>query len=375
MIVKPITIGRVFDIPVKISWTWFPIFAIHVAAVAVFYLPRHLYHRPLIEYWVLGFVATVLLFLSILGHELGHALFARAEGLHLHDITLHLFGGLTRFDREVTTPLAEFKIGVAGPAANFIYAVLFFLLNQLSIYVIPNLPAAILTNYLALCNLILAIFNLLPGFPLDGGRMLRAWLWHRWKDLARATRWTTRAGEGIAYFMIGCGAYWILTSKSGADIFAGTWSILTGIFLKDMTGASQGDLRPPRNGEGLRVADIMTEPVAISPDLTIEHLINDVLPTHRQTTFPVSAHRRLHGIVSLERLKSVPQEQWRTLTARDVMVPVNDKLFILAESSLHEAQQVLMENQIGYAGVIDSDGYLVGYIGLIGVRKSLSQGA
>jgi Zn-dependent protease len=325
-----------------------------------------------VEYWLLGFLATLLLFLSVLGHELGHALFARAEGLRIYDITLHLFGGLARFDREASTPMGEFKIGVAGPATSFLHALVFFILNQVSIYVIPSRPAALLTNYLALCNLILAVFNLLPGYPLDGGRLLRAWLWHRWKDLPRATHWATKAGVGIAYFLIACGGYWIITSKTSTDIFAGLWSIFIGVFLKDAADGSFGYLRTLYSLNNLRVADVMSEPVAIPPDLTVEQLINEILPSHRQTTFPVSHQRRLHGIVSLERLRAIPRQQWTVLTARDVMVPVNNKLFVLAQTPLMEAHQLLSDNQIGYAGVLDSNGYLVGYIGLIDIRKKLT---
>jgi CBS domain-containing protein len=280
-----------------------------------------------------------------------------------------LFGGLTRFDSDTPTPMAEFKIGIAGPAASFLYALLFFILNQMSIYVLPSRSAALLTNYLALCNLILAIFNLLPGYPLDGGRILRAWLWHRRQDIAWATQWATKAGLGIAYFLIAYGGYWVITSRTGADLFAGFWSILIGLFLKDAAQGNLGFLRKPAELDHLRVADVMKEPVPISPDLTVERLINDVLPSHRQTTFPVSQQQRLHGIVSLERLRAIPRQQWPTLTVREVMLPVNEKLFVTAHTPLLEAQSVLASNQIGYAGVLDSDGFLVGYIGLIDIRK------
>lgn len=369
---KPLTIARIFDIPVKISYGWLPIFGLHVYAVSVYYLPRHLHHLSHLEYWFLGLVTTILLFLSVLGHEVGHSLFARAEGLHIHDITLHLFGGLARFDREAPTPIADFKIGVAGPATSFLYGLLFFLLNLVSVYLHPSRPAALLTNYLALTNLILAVFNLLPGYPLDGGRILRAWLWHRYGDFRAATRWAIQAGRGIAYVLIACGAFWMLTWKTGADIFIGVWAIFVGVFLKDAADGSFKYWRSLYEAEHLRVADAMNQSVTIPPEMTIEELIQQVLPQHRQPSFPVLHQHQFVGIVSLERLRSIPRHRWPQVTTRDVMHPASAGLALHPQTPLSEAEARLRDNQVGYAGVVDDQGRLVGFIGLLEIRKRLA---
>jgi Zn-dependent protease/CBS domain-containing protein len=365
-------VARVFNIPVKINYNWFPVFALHIYAVSVFYLPRHLHHLRPFEYWVLGSVMTLLLFLSVLGHELGHALLARAEGLHTQEILLHIFGGLTRFEREAPTPMADFKIGVAGPASSFLQGLSFFLLNQASIYLFASRPAALVTNYLALTNLILALFNLLPGYPLDGGRLLRAWLWHYKGDYLSATRWATKAGLGLAYFLIAWGAYWVITWKTSADIFIGVWCIFIGVFLKDAADGTMGYLRSVYGLNQLRVSDVMNRPVSISPETTIEQLIGDILPRHRQTTFPVARERRFCGIVALEHLRSIPQHRWSQLTAQDVMLPIRANMVVHPHTPLTVAQSLLCENQIGSAGVIDDRGELVGFVGRLEIHKKLA---
>ncbi|MBI3951915.1 MAG: site-2 protease family protein [Acidobacteria bacterium] len=368
---KPLTVAKIFEIPIKISLGWFPVFGLHIYAVSVYYLPRHLHHMSEVEYWILGVVMTVLFFFSVLGHELGHALFARAEGLRIYDITLHLFGGLTRFDREASTPLGDFKIGMAGPASSFLHVLVFFILNLGSVHLVPSPPVFILTKYLAMINLILALFNLLPGFPLDGGRILRAWLWHRYKNFWAATRWATQAGRGMAYFLIAFGAFWIITWKTSIDIFIGVWSIFIGIFLKDAADGSWGYWRS-LYGRTLRVADAMNQPVTISPETTIEQLIGDILPVYRRTSFPVSQGQQFLGIVSLERIRSLPRGQWSSVKAREVMLPVNRKMLLHPNTPLSEAQALLGENEIGCAGVLDDQGYLVGFIGLLEIHKKLA---
>lgn len=366
---KPFQIGRLFHIPLKISYGWFPVFIFHDYAISVHYLPWHFPHLSPYQAWGLGTLTTLLLFFSVLGHELGHALMARAERLPIQDITLHLFGGLTRFTREASSPLSDFKVAVAGPAATFLHAVAFFLLNIGAIHLLASRPAALVTNYLALVNVILALFNLLPGYPLDGGRMLRAWLWHRHGDFLRATRWAIRAGQGIAFFLIGVGALWILTWKTGDDIFIGIWFVLVGIFLQDAAQTSGAHLPPDVSAPSLRVADVMRPSISIAPEMTVEQLICDILPQHRQIAFPVSRNGRLHGMISLEHLRSLPRAQWSKVTVADIMIVVNPQLFVHPHTPLTQAESLLRENTIGVAAVLSDQGYLVGLIELRDIHR------
>lgn len=367
---KPITVARLFDIPIRLSYGWFPIFVLHLFAVSALYLPRHLHHLHPVEYWILGSAATILLFLSVLGHEIGHALVARAEGIRIRDITLHLFGGLARFERDVTSPGAELRIAIAGPGTSFLYAVLFFVLNQMSIYIFNSRPGALITNYLALSNLILALFNLLPGFPLDGGRVFRALMWHLRGDPWEASRWAVRSGQGIAYTLLALGIYWCLRAETSADIFAGSWAILIGIFLKDAAAQSLSHLRAMQSLQQLTVADVMTDPpTRLRPDLTVQEVVDHILPQCRSLTFPVSPDGRLHGILALKRLESISRDRWPTLRVWDVMQPVNPRLFLFPHTSLVTAHLTLSENGIGSAAVLDDQGFIIGYLTLGDIRK------
>lgn len=365
MRLRPIRVATLFRIPIRVSYGWIPVVLLHVYAVSAFYLPRHLHGFDPLAYWVLGGITTLLLFLSVLGHEVGHALVARAEGLRIYDITLHLFGGFARFEHEAHSPGAEFRIAVAGPSASFLYAVVFFLLNQLSIYAFDSRSAALITNYLALSNLILALFNLLPGFPLDGGRIFRAWLWARWGDYWRASRWAIGVGQGIAYLLIGLGIFWVLRARTSADIFAGAWSILIGIFLRDVAEQSRLSLKRVDQLRRIRVADVMRDPPALlPPEMTVEEMAARVLPRSRSRSFPVSRDRRLHGIVLVSALEALPRERWAQTTVREVMWPVAPSMFVHPETPLWEAQRMLRRNGLGATAVLDADGYIVGYLTL-----------
>lgn len=371
MKLKPIKVATIFGIPVRISYGWFPVVVLHIYVVSAIYLPVNLGRLHPVEAWVLGAGTTLLLFLSVLGHEVGHALVARAEGIRIRDITLHLFGGFARFERDPASPGAEFRIAVAGPATSFLYAVLFFGLNQVSIYVFDSRPGSLITNYLALSNFILALFNLLPGFPLDGGRVFRAILWHVRGDPLSASRWAIRAGQGIAYTLLGLGGYWIVTAKTSPDIFAGAWSILIGLFLKDAADSSLSAIRHLYAMQDLTVSDVMKPPVCLLPETTLDELISDILPQHKSLTFPVSRDRRLHGIVAMKKLETIPSEEWPNITAREVMSPVNRELFVHPQTLLAEARNLLQDNGLGSAAVLDDDGYIVGYLSLNDLNSTI----
>jgi Zn-dependent protease len=184
----PVFAGRIFGVPIRLDWGWIPMIPVYSWAIAAVYLPRVAPERPVVEYWVWGIVTTFLLVVSVVAHELAHAVVARAEGLEIHDITVHLFGGMARMSGEPATPSAELKIAVVGPGVSFALGIFFLLLDTLLVYGTPYLAAGRVLRHLGLLNLFLATFNLLPGYPLDGGRVLRAVLWRRRGDAASALR-------------------------------------------------------------------------------------------------------------------------------------------------------------------------------------------
>jgi Zn-dependent protease len=307
--------------------------------------------------WILAVITTVGLFLSVLGHELSHALMGQAEGIEIEEIVLHPFGGLARLRNEPESPRAEFRIAIAGPAASFLFAAISFVL------MLPTIRFRFLTAggvLLLLCagNLLLAVFNLFPGYPLDGGRILRAILWRRTGDIKEATRLAGICGMLIAAILIIFGVYMAIAPDFQA-YFMGFWSVLVGLFLFD---AAYSVVKHVRGRVQNIVSEAMSAPFSIDPNLLISHLIDSVLPLHRQVAFPVAENHQLHGMLSLEDLKSLPRERWHLTRARDVMRPIAPRFFVEPNATLDYAQELMKRNGIGSLAVVGKSGELVGFL-------------
>ena len=361
---RQITVAHIFGIPVRFDYRWFIVFLLSVWLIAM-NLARggmwvsqvQLMPVSMTTAWILGVVTTLGLFLSVLGHELSHALMGRAEGIEIEEIVLHPFGGLARLRNEPDSPRAEFRIAIAGPAASFVFAAISFVL----------MLAAMMTNYpviggimflLGAGNLLLAIFNLFPGYPLDGGRVLRAILWRRTGDIKEATRLAGMCGMLIAAILIIFGVYMAVAPNFRA-YFMGFWSVLVGLFLFD---AAYSVVKQVRGRLRNIVSEAMSAPFAIAPDTLISHLINSILPMHRQVAFPVAENHRLHGMLSLEDLKSLPRERWHLTRAREVMRPIAPRFFVEPNATLDYAQELMKRNGIGSVAVVGKTGELVGFL-------------
>lgn len=372
---RQLTIARVYGIPVRIDYRWFAVVALSVWLIAS-NLQSHILQlgnvgvAPLAPAtaWILGFITTAGLFLSVFGHELSHALMARAEGIGIEEIVLHPFGGLARLKNEPQNPRAELRIAVAGPAASFLFAILAFVAAKIAS--MGNYEATYIVFFLiASGNLLLALFNLFPGYPLDGGRVLRAILWHTSGNIQDATRKAGICGILIGGVLILFGVYIMIAPnwRPTKPYFMGGWSILVGIFLLDtatkvVKGAQQAKL--------LTVADGMSPPVAIDPALPISRFVDDVLPLHRQTSFPVAVKGRLHGILTLEDLKSLPRERWAKTPVQSVMRPIVPEFFVGPTTTLDSAQELMKENGVGSIAVINAKGDLVGFLTRGKIRRS-----
>jgi Zn-dependent protease len=281
----------------------------------------------------------------------------RAEGIEIEEIVLHPFGGLARLRNEPESAGAEFRIAVAGPAASFLFALISFVL------MLPTMLAGYTTAggvLLLLCagNLLLAVFNLFPGYPLDGGRVLRAILWRRTGDIKEATRLAGICGMLIAAILIIFGVYMVI-APSFRSYFMGFWSVLVGLFLFD---AAYSVVKHVRGRVQYIVKEAMSAPFAVEPDLLISQLIDSVLPMHRQVAFPVALNHRLHGIISLEDLKSLPRERWHLTKARDVMRPIAPRFFVEPTARLDYARELMKRNGIGSLAVVGKNGELVGFL-------------
>jgi len=366
---RQILVARVFGIPVRIDYRWFIVFAMSVVLIAANVRKHPLQLNRLIIpptgdflAWTLGVVTTLGLFLSVFGHELSHALMGRTEGIEIEEIVLHPFGGLARLKTQPQNPKAEFRIAVAGPAASFVFSVIAFAALLVTASFQFNFGTAF---FFFLCsgNLLLAVFNLFPGYPLDGGRVLRAIIWKRTGNMREATRIAGFCGQLMSLVLITFGIYMAVAPTFRA-YFMGLWSVLVGVFL---LGAATSVVRSVRQVATVR--DAMSPPVALEPDLPINRFVDEILPLHRFASFPVAHERRLLGILSLEDLKKIPRERWRTIHAREVMRAVNSSLFVPENATIESANELIEHNGLGAVAVVGQTGELVGFFRRGRLRK------
>jgi Zn-dependent protease len=377
-------IARIFGIPLIIDYSWPPVALLHVWMVSNFWMANRVH--PSLSFWqnmAIGLVITVLFFASVLIHELAHALVARMEGIKIYDIQLHIFGGWARLVNEPRTALAELRVAVAGPAASFLLALFFwiwlFIVQEFGARTLSTRAAAAAFLYLAMANLMLAMFNLLPGLPLDGGRAVRAILWHRRGDILSATRTTKRMGVGIAYMLISYGlfllGYGMMRGRLWQDFVVAVWMFIIGVFLKraaendyryreQQQAVEQSQAANPGqwNLSGTAGAMMKSPAVSVSPDLYVHEFIDKVLAAHRHTSFAVARDGRLHGVLSLARLRELPREEWEKTRIGDMMEPITDDLFVTVKSSTEHAEHKLQTNELGFLAVVDQNGFLVGQI-------------
>ena len=364
---QQLTIARVYGIPVRIDYRWFAVVALSVWLIAS-NLQSHALQLgnvqmpPLRSFtaWILGIITTAGLFLSVFGHELSHALMARAEGIEIDEIVLHPFGGLARLRTEPQNPKAELRIAAAGPAASFVFALLAFGGTQIA--ALGGYAATFVVFFLiAAGNLLLALFNLLPGYPLDGGRVLRAILWRKSGNMNEATRMAGICGMLIAGMLILFGVYILVAPnwRPTQPYFMGGWSILVGLFLLD-TAAKV--VRGAQNTRLLTAGDVMSPPIVVDPEMTVTKLIDEVLPLHRQTSFPVAVNGRAQGILALEDLKPLSRDKWHTTRVKNVMRAISPQLFVDTSITLESAKELMKANGTGSVIVVNSQGALVGFL-------------
>jgi Zn-dependent protease len=362
---RPVFVARLFGIPLMLDWSWMPVIPLYTWAIAVIYLPQHVDDISAPAAWGLGLVTTLLLIVSIVTHELAHALVARTEGVQIQDITLYLFGGMARMTGEPPTAMAELKIAAVGPGASFALGVLFLALDTALFSGTHFVGAGRVFYHLGIVNLVLAMFNLLPGFPLDGGRVLRAVLWMKRKDPVSATRTARTWGRAIGWSLLGVGLYYLVLD----DWLTGLWAVIIGAVLLTLLGRTEGSVPKAAARDAGTVADVMRSPaVAISPQTTVQELVDVTLPAHRQTSFVVMQDGRMHGMLSLASVRDLPPERWPHTPVASEMRPVDDSLFVTATASIADARRLLQRNGVGHVAVLDGEGIVVGSLDLADLR-------
>ena len=350
-----LTLFRILDIPVRVHASWLVIYGLIAWSLSAGYFPQVLPDVSARTHWVSGLVAALLLFISVFLHELSHSVVARRHGLPVAAITLHVFGGVSELGREPESPGVEFRIAVVGPLTSFALGGLGFVAVAL---VGDRATLAAILRYLAVVNVAVGAFNLVPGFPLDGGRVLRAALWHAKGNLEWATRVASRAGSIVALALIGLG---IARSLTG-EFLGGLWFVLIGLFLRQAAEGSYKQLLLRRVLGPLAVRDVMTRDVISVPaDLPLTRVVDEYFWRHHVTSFPVVDGDRLVGILSIHRLGHRPREEWHATPARDAMQPIVEALIARPADRVPDALAKLSRNGLGRLAVLD-DGRLAGYL-------------
>ncbi|RSM85265.1 site-2 protease family protein [Kibdelosporangium aridum] len=362
-----IRLGRIAGVPVGLHWSVFGIAALLLVGLAA-ELPRAFPGRWPGWYLLAAVLAIGLFVLSLLAHELSHAVVARRNGVKVEGITLWLLGGVARFGGEALTPGAEFRIAVVGPAVSAVTAAGFFLLSWLTEAGELFMLGAGVFGYLAWINLLLAAFNLIPAAPLDGGRVLRAAVW-RWRgDRLIATVWAARAGRGFGFLLIGFGLFRAL---SGTGF--GLWWVLLGLFVATMAGAEEHQARTGAALEGMRVQDVMTaNPETAPADITVADFVRDVVMTRRHSAFPLlDSHGGLQGLVTLNRLRSVPVERREDSILREIACPPNQIPLVRPDEPLSTLLPLMNGCADGRALVL-ADDRLVGIVSPSDISRAVA---
>jgi Zn-dependent protease/CBS domain-containing protein len=351
-------LGRIAGIDVSIHVSWLVVFGLVVWSLAAGYLPALYPGWAPGTYLLTAIVAALLLFASVLAHELSHSIVARARGLPVRGITLFIFGGVANIGREASRPLDEFLMAIVGPLASLFLAALCWGAGALVRPAGPS-PAHAILAYLATLNTALAFFNLLPGFPLDGGRVLHAIIWGISADFRRATQVATLAGNVVAYLFI-LGGLWIAFIRG--DFFNGIWLAFIGWFLNNAADASRRQVEIQYRLAGVRVGDIMNPaPLVVERHVTLSELVNDYVLRRGVRALPVVEGDRLVGIITLSDIKDVPQEQWSTTTVGDVVGRRGKLVVATPRQDLASALNALAEGDLNQLPVVE-DGRLVGLL-------------
>lgn len=367
-------IGRFLGVDVGVHWSWVFIFFIVTWIFATGVLEHFYPEWTDGQRWIVGGGVSALFFLSVLAHEMSHAVVSNRLGLPVKSITLFVFGGVANLTKEPETPGDEFKVAIVGPATSLAAGAVF---GAGWAVLRPFYDgAAGVAAQLALINVSLALFNMLPGFPLDGGRVFRSIAWARTDSRLKATRLASNVGTWIAYGIIGLGIIYTFT----ISLFSGLWFLLIGFFLRNASEASYQQLVIETTLAGIPVGNVMRTPVeAVTPDTTIDELVNEHILGRNARCFAVMAGGDFAGIITLTDVRKVPRDQWAAVSVYRAMTPASrlhtvdpsdDLVKALELMSMHDVHQVPVVHGRELLGMIDR-GDLMRFIQ---VRRDLAEG-
>lgn len=358
-------LGRVAGIEVRVHASWVIVFVLVTWSLAASYFPQG--HPSLAgpTAWLLGVISALLLFIAVLLHELSHSLVARRRGLAVDSITLFVFGGVSNLADEPRRPATEFLLAGAGPLTSLILAGLAYAASLAVAGV--NLGAQAVFEYLAAINALLALFNLIPGFPLDGGRVLHAVLWRATGDRVRATRIAGGVGQGVAYLFI----FWGIWQFFAGNLIGGMWIAFIGWFLANAAEGTVRHVSAEQQFAGVTVADVMRRnPVAVESDVSVEDAVHSYLLAYNLRALPVVRSGRLLGVVTLADLGRVPRERWSGTAVGELVAHAAQLSTATPQQGIMAALEQMARSHAERLPVLE-DGELVGMLSRSDVARYL----
>ncbi len=367
-----ISIGRIFGIPIGLDPSWFLVFVLVTWTLAVGYYPVEFKNWPVAEYWLVGIATALLYFASVLLHEVGHSVVAIHYKVPVRRITLFIFGGISEIGAEPPSAKAEFWIAIAGPAVSFLLAILSGLLQSVFTAVTPLFA---MFKYLALTNGLLAVFNMIPGYPLDGGRVFRAIVWNFTHDLRRATIIAANVGRFFSFLFVLFGVWLMLRG----DVIDGLWTAFIGWFLESAASSQVQKQTVHDMLTGHKVSEVMSQGYASVPaDECLQQVVDENILSHGRRSFIVEQDHRATGLLTLHRVKEIPRNEWATTTAGQAMVPMSAVKRVRPDSEMWDALEEMDRDGVNQLPVM-IDGQCTGMLsredllGFIRTKRELDQ--
>ncbi|MDD5338294.1 MAG: site-2 protease family protein [Dehalococcoidales bacterium] len=346
---------RIAGIAIGIHYTWLFALIFFSWTLAMVYFPSNYPGWSSLMYWIMGIIGALLIFVSVLVHELAHSLVSKTRGTQVSSITLFILGGASNLDEEPERPAVEFIIAIVGPATSLILGAIFFAITHFNID--PTTPLYAIISYLSIINIYLGIFNLLPGFPLDGGRVLRSLLWGSTGSLAKATDIASIVGQFFGWAFIALGVYLMIS----VNFIAGLWFTFIGWFLNSSADASRKEVALRERLGIIKVKELMNENVAtINPETTVQNMVTNIFRKQHGRAVPVCKDGKMVGIATISDIKKVKQEKWATTPVKKIMTTkplytvapednLNKALLLIAK---YDVNQVLINNQGKCGGLL-----------------------
>jgi len=360
-----IRLFKIAGIDIEINFSWIIVLVLLTWSLATGWFSALYPGWSTATYWLVSLISALLLFVSVLLHELAHSLVARRRGLSVHSITLFIFGGVSNIEQEPTSPGIEFQMAFVGPIVSLLIAGIAYLLS------LPlrgvNSPITAILTYLAVTNVLLGIFNLIPGFPLDGGRVLRSIIWKVTGSLQKATRAAAMIGQVIAFLFI----LWGIWQFFGGNVLNGFWIGFIGWFLLVSAQSANSQVMLQSVFRGVTVGEVMNRaPIMVPADISLQKLVDDYFLRYGIRSALVTQDDQLVGLITLSDIRHVPREQWGQVPVSRVMIPLNRLHVVSPQQSLNDVLPLMVSRDVNQLPVMQ-DGRVVGVLSRDAIMRYL----